>query len=229
MNEIYALLELLEWQKVWDWASSTTLAPFLLSQTPLREQIENEKITDALGATTWHSQLGGAMNTYAHPFRCYLNEVDPPRGGYEPWGIDNQGAHREIWDNDEPWVEPQSMTYPYAIPAWVQEAIIRVNLLRTTWVTQAQFLAILQMCNPASQDFQPLVDLELEGKDQALPSDSPPRIYAALADLIAGIEQAGEETANANRWWYVTVRNPDVAEATRRIEALGYRVVEDDY
>ena len=102
----------------------------LLSQIPLREQIENEGITDALGATTWHSQLGGAMNTYAHPFRCYLNEVDPPHAGYELWDIDNQRAHREIWDNDEPWVEPQSMTYPYAIPAWVQEAIIRVNLLR---------------------------------------------------------------------------------------------------
>ena len=42
MNEIYDLLELLAWQKVWDWASKTTLAPFLLSQTPLREQIKNE-------------------------------------------------------------------------------------------------------------------------------------------------------------------------------------------
>ena len=226
MNEIYDLLELLEWQKVRSWASKTTLAPFLLSQTPLREQIEQEGITDALGATSWHSQLGSAMNTYAHPFRCYLNEVDPPHDGYELWGIDNQRACREIWDNDEPWVEPQSMTYPYAIPAWVQEAIIRVNLLRTTWVTQAQFLAILQMCNPASHDFQPLVDLELEGK--ALPIEALPRIYAALADLIAGIEQAGEEQASTNRWWYVTVRNPDVAEATRRIEALGYRVVLDD-
>src|SRR5439155_467379 len=82
-------------------------------------------------------------------YRCYLNEVDPPHAGYELWNIDNQRAHREIWDNDEPWVEPQSMTYPYAIPAWVQDAIIRVNLLRTTWVTQAEFLAVLQMCNPA--------------------------------------------------------------------------------
>ncbi len=52
MNEIYDLLELLEWQRVWDWASKTRLAPFLLSQTPLREQIEQEGITDALGATT---------------------------------------------------------------------------------------------------------------------------------------------------------------------------------
>ena len=228
MNEIYDLLELLEWQRVWDWARSTRLAPFLLSQTPLREQIEQEGIADALGATTWHSQLGSAMNTYAHPFRCYLNEVDPPHAGYELWSIDNQRARREIWDNDEPWVEPQSMTYPYAIPAWVQEAIIRVNLLRTTWVTQAQFLAILQMCNPAEHDFQPLVDLELDGSDQALPIEAPPQIYAALADLLAGIEQAGEDPANTDRWWYVTVRKPDVAEATRRIVALGYQVVEDD-
>ncbi len=228
MNEIYDLLELLEWQKVQAWASKTTLAPFLLSQTPLREQIEHDGITDALGATTWHSQLGGAMNTYAHPFRCYLNEVDPPHAGHELWDIDNQRARREIWDNDEPWVEPQSMRYPYAIPAWVQEAIIRVNLLRTPWVTQAQFLTVLQTCNPASHDFQPLVDLELEGNDQALPTSAPPRIYAALADLIAGIEQAGEDTADTDRWWYVTVRNPDVAEATRRIVALGYQVVEDD-
>ena len=228
MNETYDLLELLEWQRVWDWASNTTLAPFLLKQIPLREQIEQDGITDALGATTWHSQLGGAMNTYAHPFRCYLNEVDPPHAGYELWGIDNQRACREIWDNDEPWVELQSMTYPYALPAWAQEAIIRVNLVRTTWVTQAQFLAVLQMCNPAEHDFQPLVDLELEGNDQALPIEAPPRIYAALADLIAGIEQAGEDRASTNRWWYVTVRNPDVAEAKRRIEALGYRVVEDD-
>ncbi len=96
MNEIYDLLELLEWQRVWDWASKTRLAPFLLSQTPLREQIEQEGITDALGATTWHSQLGGAMNTYAHPFRCYLNEVDPPHDGYELWGIDNQRASRDL-------------------------------------------------------------------------------------------------------------------------------------
>ena len=228
MNEIYDLLELLEWQRVWTWANSTTLAPFLLSQTPLREQIEQEGITDALGATTWHSQFGGAMNTYAHPFRCYLNEADPAHEGYEPWGIDNQRAYREIWDDDEPWVEPRSSTYPYAIPAWVQEAIIRVNLLRTTWVSQAEFLAVLQMCNPASHDFQPLVDLELDGLDQALPIEAPPRIYAALADLIAGIEQAGEDTANTDRWWYVTVRKPDVAEATRRIVALGYQVVEDD-
>ncbi len=225
MNEIY---DLLEWQKVWDWASKTTLAPFLLSQTPLREQIEQEGITDALGMTTWHSQFGGAMNTYAHPFRCYLNEVDPPRGGYELWGIDNQGADREIWDDDEPWVEPRSFTYHYAIPTWVQEAIIRVNLLRTPWVTQAQFLAILQMCTPAEHDFHPLVDLELDGNDQALPTSALPRIYAALADLIAGIEQAGEDTADTDRWWYITVRKPDVAEATRRITALGYRVVEGD-
>ncbi|SRR5258707_5834523 len=225
MNEIY---DLLEWQKVWDWASKTTLAPFLLSQTPLREQIEQEGITDALGMTTWHSQFGGAMNTYAHPFRCYLNEVDPPRGGYELWGIDKQGADREIWDDDEPWVEPRSFTYHYAIPTWVQEAIIRVNLLRTPWVTQAQFLAILQMCTPAEHDFHPLVDLELDGNDQALPTSALPRIYAALADLIAGIEQAGEDTADTDRWWYITVRKPDVAEATRRITALGYRVVEDD-
>jgi len=120
------------------------------------------------------------------------------------------------------------MTYPYGVPAWVQEAIIRVNLLRTSWVTQAQFLAVLQMCNPALHDFQPLVDLELEGNGQALPISAPPRIYAALADLIAGIEQAGEDRASTNRWWYVTVRKPDVAEATRRIEALGYQVVEDE-
>jgi hypothetical protein len=213
---------------VWDWASKTTLAPFLLSQTPLREQIEQEGITDALGMTTWHSQFGGAMNTYAHPFRCYLNEVDPPRGGYELWGIDKQGAGREIWDDDEPWVEPRSSTYHYAIPTWVQEAIIRVNLLRTPWVTQAQFLATLQMCTPAEHDFHPLVDLELDGNDQALPTSALPRIYAALADLIAGIEQAGEDTADTDRWWYITVRKPDVAEATRRITALGYRVVEDD-
>jgi hypothetical protein len=225
MNEIY---DLLEWQKVWDWASKTTLAPFLLSQTPLREQIEQEGITDALGMTTWHSQFGGAMNTYAHPFRCYLNEVDPPRGGYELWGIDNQGADREIWDDDEPWVEPRSSTYHYAIPTWVQEAIIRVNLLRTTWIMQAQFLTILQMCNPAEHDFHPLVDLELDGNDQALPIEALPRIYAALADLIAGIEQAGEDTADTDRWWYVTVRKPDVAEAKRRIAALGYQVGEGD-
>jgi hypothetical protein len=120
------------------------------------------------------------------------------------------------------------MTYPYAVPAWVQEAIIRVNLLRTTWVTQAQFLAVLQMCNPASHDFQPLVELELEGKNQALPIEAPPRIYAALSDLIAGIEQTGEDTAGADRGWYVTVRHQDVAEATPRIVALGYHVVEDD-
>ncbi len=59
MNEVYDLLGLLEWQKVWDWASSTTLAPFLLSQTPVKEQIEQEGITDALGATTWHSHARG--------------------------------------------------------------------------------------------------------------------------------------------------------------------------
>jgi hypothetical protein len=69
---------------------------------------------------------------------------------------------------------------------------------------------------------------ELEGNDQALPIEAPPRIYAALADLIAGIEQAGEGTADTNRWWYVTVRHQDVAEATRRIAVLGYQVVEDD-
>src|SRR6266699_1346483 len=57
LHEIYDLLELLEWQRVWDWASKTRLAPFLLSQTPLREQIEQEGITEALGATTWHSQF----------------------------------------------------------------------------------------------------------------------------------------------------------------------------
>lgn len=95
-------------------------------------------------------------------------------------------------------------------------------------MTQAQFLAILQMCNPAEHDFQPLVDLELDGSDQALPIEAPPQIYAALADLLAGIEQAGEDPANTDRWWYVTVRKPDVAEATRRIVALGYQVVEDD-
>ena len=84
------------------------------------------------------------------------------------------------------------------------------------------------MCNPASHDFQPLVDLELDGNGQALPTSAPPRIYAALADLIAGIEQAGEGAADTDRWWYITVRKPDVAEATRRIVALGYQVVEDD-
>jgi len=73
-----------------------------------------------------------------------------------------------------------------------------------------------------------LVDPELDGNDQTLPIEAPPRIYAALADLIASIEQAGEDTANTDRWWYVTVRKPDVAEATRRIVALGYQVVEDD-
>ncbi len=84
------------------------------------------------------------------------------------------------------------------------------------------------MCNPALHDFQPLVDLELDGNGQALPISAPPRIYAALADLIAGIEQAGEDTADTDRWWYVTVRHQDVAEAARRIAALGYHVVEDD-
>src|SRR5438874_374888 len=101
MSEIYDLLDLLAWQKVWDWASSTTLAPYLLSQTPLRDQIE--------------------------------------RNG------------------------------------------------------------------------------------QALP-----RNIAALADRNAWIEQAGEDTADTDRWWYVTVRHQDVAEATRRIVALGYQIVEDD-
>src|SRR5260370_25487008 len=99
MNEIY---DLLEWQKVWDWASKTTLAPFLLSQTPLREQIEQEGITDALGMTTWHSQFGGAMDTYAQPFRCFLNKTYPTRGGVHLWGSVTQGADPELLVTYEP-------------------------------------------------------------------------------------------------------------------------------